>query len=482
MIRFRIVFTITVIIGMILASACSSTSGETVEPQFADFDPGNFDNSTIIDNDWTPMKPGTKWVLEGTAVENGETISRRIEFTVTDLTKVIGDVRTVVAWIVDYTDGEVIEKELAFYAQDNDGNVWYLGEHPEEYEDGQFLMASPWIAGLEDARAGIKMWAEPKMGGLVVYQGWGPAVEWSDYGQVDQVGQEICVPVDCYKDVLVMAESSLGEENAYQLKYYARGVGEIKVGWKGADETKEELELVELIMLSPEQMAEIRADALEVEKHAYEVSDVYKQTSPAEYPEGTPAVIVDVVEAPPASLPQGSASEIIVYASDISEGDLYELDFYDDEASPGKRFIGLPNNGDELDPPPENDPHLTFKVPVQSGIPYRCWIHMKVGTPKGRSQANTIWVQFSGAVDQSNKEILKLGSSSYLTAEGPTREGWVWVGCNLAGTDSLVYFQSSGEVTVRLQAGSEGVGFDQFILSSAEFLEGLPSEPIVEKK
>jgi hypothetical protein len=262
----------------------ATTNGEGVEPQFADFDPNNFENSTTIDNEWMPMQPGTKWVHEGTALDDeGNSITRRIDFTVTDLTKEIEGVRTVVAWIVDYNDGEVIEKEIAFYAQDNDGNVWYLGEYPEEYEGGEFVKAAPWIAGIEDAKAGIKMWAEPKLGGPVVYQGWGPAVEWSDYGQVDQMGQETCVPVDCYTDVLVNAETSLGETGAYQLKYYARGVGEVRVGWKGADEVQEELELIELTQLGPEELAEVRAEALELEKHAYEIStDVYVHTSPME--------------------------------------------------------------------------------------------------------------------------------------------------------------------------------------------------------
>jgi hypothetical protein len=229
------------------------------------------------------MQPGTRWVHEGTAVENGESIARRIEFTVTDLTKEIAGVRTVVAWIVDYNDDEVIEKEIAFYAQDNDGNVWYLGEHPEEYENGEFVLAPTWITGLEEARAGIKMWAEPKVGGTIVYQGWGPAVEWSDYGQVEQVGQEFCVPVDCYTDVLLNVETSLGEVDAYQLKYYAPGVGEIRVGWRGEDATQEELELVEYQQLSPDALAEIRAAALALEEHAYEISkDVYAKTSPME--------------------------------------------------------------------------------------------------------------------------------------------------------------------------------------------------------
>jgi hypothetical protein len=212
-----------------------------------------------------------------------EEIPHRIEFTVTDLVKEIAGVRTVVAYIVDISDGQVVEKEIAFYAQDNDGNVWYLGEHPEEYEDGEFIDAPTWLAGVEDAVPGIKMKAEPQMGTPGYFQGWAPAVEWTDYGQVDQMGQETCVAVDCYQDVLVIAESSLEEEDAYQLKYYAPGVGNVRVGWRGADASQEELELVNYVELSPRALAEVRAEALAMEEHAYEVSpDVYGQTPPAE--------------------------------------------------------------------------------------------------------------------------------------------------------------------------------------------------------
>jgi hypothetical protein len=250
--------------------------------EFWELDPANFSDPTMIDNVWTPMQPGTRWVHEGTALDDeGNSVVRRIEFTVTDLTKEIAGVQTVVAWIVDYTDGEPVEKEIAFYAQDRDGNIWYLGEYPEEYEEGEFVAAQPWIHGLEDARAGIKMLADPKPGLPNYYQGWGPAVDWSDFSQVDQAGQETCVPVGCYQDVLVIAESSLGETDAYQLKYYAPGVGEVRVGWRGEDATQEELELIELVQLSPEELADVRAMALQLEQHAYEIKgEVYGQTSP----------------------------------------------------------------------------------------------------------------------------------------------------------------------------------------------------------
>jgi hypothetical protein len=182
---------------------------------------------------------------------------------------------------------------------------------------------------------------------------------------------------------------------------------------------------------------------------------------------------------------ESAPPEVVVYASDLPEKALSEFDFWDDSSSPGGKMIGTPNSGDELDPPPENDPHVTFKVKVKSGVSYRCWIHMKVGAPKGKSQANMFWVQFSDAVDKANKEVLKPGTGSYLTAQGPTKEGWAWVSCDLekakSPEQSLVHFKTNGEVTVRMQAGMEGVGFDQFLLSPAQFLEKPPSEAVVKK-
>jgi hypothetical protein len=282
--RSPLVSLLTILLLVLFVSACGSKPAPEDTAEFKDFDPGNFDSSTKINNKWMPMQPGTQWVYEGTAVDDeGNQFDRRIEFTITDLTKEIAGVNTVVAWIVDYNDGEVIEKEVAFYAQDNDGNVWYLGEHPEEFENGKFIDAPTWIAGVEDARAGIKMMAEPKVGMPNYFQGWGPAVEWSDYGRIDKMGQETCVPVDCYKDVMVIAESSLGEVGAAQFKYYVPEVGEIRVNWGGKDATQEALELVEINHLSAEELAQIREEALALEAHAYEVSaDVYGKTSPME--------------------------------------------------------------------------------------------------------------------------------------------------------------------------------------------------------
>jgi hypothetical protein len=241
-------------------------------PVHAEFDASRFSNGADITNVWMPLQPGRRWITEGVTIEDGERIPHKISFTVTSLTKVIAGVRTAVVWIEDISDGVVVEKEIAFYAQDDDGTVWYLGEHPEEFEDGEFVQAPTWIHGIEEARAGIKMLADPSLHTQAVFQGWAPSVEWSDYGRLDEVEPEDCVRAGCYKDVVRFAESSLGEDGIFQLKSYAKGIGEIRVGWRGESDSQEELELKAAATLSSSALARYDALARDLEAHAYQVS------------------------------------------------------------------------------------------------------------------------------------------------------------------------------------------------------------------
>lgn len=264
----------------------SAADANTSDQEVTSYDRSNFARSTQIDNKWLPLKPGMRYVYEGVTVEDdGTAVPHQVVINVTDLTKVIDGVRSVVTWDLDYSDGTLVEAELAFFAQDNDGTVWRMGEYPEEYEEGKFVAAPTWIHGFEDARAGIMMKAKPQLGTPSYAQGWGPAVDWTDRGQVDQMGQETCVPVKCYEDVLVIAESSQSEPDAQQLKYYAPGVGNVRVGWRGAGEkTKETLELVKVEQLDANALAQVRAKAMQLEKSAYKHSKkVYAHTPPLEH-------------------------------------------------------------------------------------------------------------------------------------------------------------------------------------------------------
>lgn len=243
------------------------------------FDPANFDRSATVDNKWMPYKPGTQFVYTGKSNDG----QKRLVFTVTDLVKVVGGVRNVVIWDRDYTNGELVESELAFFAQDNDRNVWHTGEYPEDYEGGKIVDTPAWLAGVKGSKAGIEMKAKPKTGTPAYSQGYAPPpVSWNDHAQVFKLGQKTCGPVRCYTNVLITREFNPGETGS-QLKYFALGVGNIRVGWLGKDPDKEVLVLTKLVHLSPAALARARAAALKLDKRAYTTRPgVYGKTPPAE--------------------------------------------------------------------------------------------------------------------------------------------------------------------------------------------------------
>jgi len=256
-------------------------SGETDEGELLDIDPANFDNPTVIDNEWLPMEPGHRLIFEGHHIdENGERIPHVVVETVTDLTKEINGIRTRVVLEEDYADEELVELEIAFHAQDNDGNVWHLGQLVEEYEEGILVGGRVWLVGYtEGAHAGIRALAEPQEGDTYS-QGYAPPpFNWTDRSLVYQMGQQTTVPAGSYEDVMVIAEwDEETEEGVFQDKYHARGVGVVRVGFRGPDPEKEELELVGIEELSPEELADARREALRMEEFAY----LYGKTPPAE--------------------------------------------------------------------------------------------------------------------------------------------------------------------------------------------------------
>jgi hypothetical protein len=252
------------------------------EASAEDFDPAIFDpeSSFVVDNPYLPLEPGTRWVNRGWTDEDGERIPHAIVFTITDLVKEIGGVRALVGWDRDFRDGQLAEAELIFFAQDRGGNVWHLGEYAEVYDDeGEFVGGQAWLAGeVEGAKAGIMMHAQPRLGMPAYSEGFAPdPFNWNDWGKIYKVGARTCVPADCYEDVLVTDEFEPTKPGAHQLKYYAPGVGNIRTGWRGSDPDKEELTLRRLVHLSPAELEQARAHALELETRA---SD-YGETAPA---------------------------------------------------------------------------------------------------------------------------------------------------------------------------------------------------------
>jgi hypothetical protein len=263
------------LVGTSITAAGASTRDATA--------PAGFANPTRISNGWLPLTPGMQFVLDGRADSGNGLQPHRVVTIVTTLTKVINGVRTVVVWDRDYANGRLVESELAFHAQDDARNVWNFGEYPEVYENGRFAGApDTWIAGLAQAKAGIAMLANPRVGTPSYSQGSAPAVDFADMARVFQTGQRTCVPVKCYANVLVTDEwDALDPSGGHQRKYYAPGVGNVRVGAVGGDQ--ETLALVQAVRLSPQALAQVRSQALRLDAHGYTVSkDVYARTPRAQ--------------------------------------------------------------------------------------------------------------------------------------------------------------------------------------------------------
>ncbi|MBX6343134.1 MAG: hypothetical protein IRY97_11795 [Thermomicrobiaceae bacterium] len=242
------------------------------------FDPNDFTHPTRIDNRYLPLVPGARLVYQGTA--EGE--AHRVVFTVTDLTKVIDGVRAVVIWDQDFSAGELVESELAFFAQDDEGNVWNLGEYPEEYESGKLVGApSTWITGLRGAEAGLHMLARPREGTPSYLQGRALNIEFLDCARVYRTGRAAAVPAGRFSNVLVTNEwSPLEPDSGIQRKFYAPHVGMVKVTAIG-DPEGEFLDLVRVVQLGPQGLAEVRAEALKMDRRGCRLSAVYCRTEPA---------------------------------------------------------------------------------------------------------------------------------------------------------------------------------------------------------
>jgi len=212
---------------------------------------------------------------------------------ITGLTKVIDGVKTQVMWDRDYAGDELVESELAFFAQTNSGTVWLFGEYPEEYENGKFTGApSTFIHSLDEAQAGIAMQADPQTSTPSYVQAHAASVDFLDCGQVFKQNDHVCVATGCYDDVLVIDERNpLEPAVGHQRKYYSAGTGLVKVSAVGGKD-QETLELEKIEQLTDAKLKEINQEALKLDKHAYQVSkNVYAKTDRAEVATDTSAPV-----------------------------------------------------------------------------------------------------------------------------------------------------------------------------------------------
>lgn len=243
---------------------------------------GDFPHPLRTDARFFPLRAGDRLTYHGTIVDADGTHTHDVIFTVTDLVKKVGGVDSRVIEDVDVIDGVRTEAELTFFAQDAAADVWTRGEYPEEYDNGTFTGApNTWISGVRRASAGILVPGDPRTGTPRFVQGRAPAIDFFDVGKVVATGLRVCAGGTCYDGVVRIQETApQAPEDGFQDKFYAPGVGLVKVTAEGGD-SRETLALGKVEHLSPGRRVQAVVDAYRLEARAYAVSADYRTTAPA---------------------------------------------------------------------------------------------------------------------------------------------------------------------------------------------------------
>lgn len=206
------------------------------------FDPADFTPGAPVDNPYFPLSPGTVLSYSGETPE-GEVESNDV--LVTSETREIAGVTATVVRDTAYLDGVPVEDTFDWYAQDQSGNVWYLGELTFAYEfteEGpQTDTEGSWEAGVEVdpegqpgflAAPGLIMPSSEQLqeflaSGQAYFQEFAPGVA-EDQAEVTSLTETLTLGDARFENVLRTLETTALEPDVLDFKYYAPGVGQVR--------------------------------------------------------------------------------------------------------------------------------------------------------------------------------------------------------------------------------------------------------------
>lgn len=180
--------------------------------------------SPVITNAFFPAPVGASWMYRAQTDEGTET----------DVVTVVAETRMVwgaTARVIHdtvYVNDQMVEDTFDWYAQDPDGNVWYLGEDTTEFVNGQPAgHAGAWEAGVDGALPGVAMLGTPTVG--MVYRQEYYAGEAEDVANVERLDASVTVPAGSWQNCLVTRDRSAIDPDLDERKYYCSGVGTVLV-------------------------------------------------------------------------------------------------------------------------------------------------------------------------------------------------------------------------------------------------------------
>jgi hypothetical protein len=221
--RFSAIRVVVAVSFAFAATACSSRPAPSNNEYSPRIDPADF--STVIDNPFFPLVPGTRMIYEGDTADGRQ---RTVTEVTRDTRKLMG-VNTVVVHDTVTLDGKPHEETFDWYAQDREGNVWYFGEDTKKVEGSTVDTSGSFEAGVHGALPGIIMKAHPTVGERYRQEFAKGIAE--DTGEILSTTGTADVPFGgSYRDLLVTKDvNPLDSGAAIENKYFAHGVGFILV-------------------------------------------------------------------------------------------------------------------------------------------------------------------------------------------------------------------------------------------------------------
>lgn len=196
-----------------------------------DFSRATFANPTRVDNPYFPLVAGTTTTFEGDTADGAE----RIVIDVLAETHVIAGVECVVVRDRAYVNEVLVEDTRDWYAQDDDGNVWYMGEDVDNYQyDAQgnetgVTHEGSWEAGADVAgmgaiaRPGFLMKAAPVSGDTYSQEYYRGVAE--DEAEIEALDVTVTLTDGTTYTCLRTRDFSPLEPTVTEYKYYAPGIG-----------------------------------------------------------------------------------------------------------------------------------------------------------------------------------------------------------------------------------------------------------------
>ncbi|MDQ4036896.1 MAG: hypothetical protein M3313_00735 [Actinomycetota bacterium] len=222
------------LVGVLLLSACcensptdtAATPESTLHtaPDSARIDlvMPTFSDPTTITNPLFPISELTQVVQVG----NEADVMLRHEITLLPEIKTIAwagrEIDTVVSQFAGYGDGRIMEVARDFFAQADDGSVWYFGEDVENYVDGVLDNTDgTWLAG-KDGPPGMIMPANPQVGDVYRPENI-PGLVFEEV-TVKSVTETVDGPQGPVSDAILVEE--LLQDGVLEDKIFAPGYGE----------------------------------------------------------------------------------------------------------------------------------------------------------------------------------------------------------------------------------------------------------------